>query len=170
MDEREENRHRPHRDVPAVFLKREVEAHGQDAFADLHEKGGAPKEKEGADFLPIGSHKGETEPPNAALGEEEGDDPNAAHRLGNNGGPSRPFDPHVENENEQRIEGDVEHGADQDRKHRGGGLAHRRDETVEAERQLDEERPQGVDVHVTKGVVDRFLAPAESQKHRPVEQ
>ena len=169
LNQGEEDRHRSDRDVTPEFLERGIEANGQNALADLHQESRAPQKKQRADFSPIRSHEGEAEPPHAVLRKEEGHDPNAGYRLRNDGRTSRAFDPHPEGEDEKRIERDIEDGANQDREHRGGGLAHRGDEAIEPEGEFDEEGPDRVDVHVIEGVADRVLRSAKREKHRFIE-
>ena len=74
----------------------------------------------------------------------------------------------MEYEDEQRVQDDIAHRADQNGQHAGFCKALRGNEGVHAERQLDEDRADGIDVHVADGVVNGIFACAEGKQQRAV--
>lgn len=80
-----------------------------------------------------------------------------------------PPDAHVQRENENRVEDDVDHPADQGRHHADPGKALRLDEIVQAQAGLEENGAQAVNAQIVLGVGKRCRARAEQQKQRLAE-
>ena len=70
----------------------------------------------------------------------------------------------MEYEDEQRVQDDVAHRADQNGQHAGFGKALRGNERVQPERYLNEYRAGGIDVHIRRRVGDGVSACSEQQK------
>lgn len=72
-------------------------------------------------------------------------------------GQGRPFHPHAEHENEQRIETDVQQRADDDRAHGYARPSLRIDESVQPHRDLHEQRPQQIHRQIIHRITYRMF-------------
>ena len=156
--------HGTYGDVAAVFQQGGIEAHGDHALAGLHD------ERCGAQ-----SHAGQNQsgsqadiflfqPQQRLRAGEEPQHPDAGNALGQNGGQGRAPDAHMQGKNEDGVQQDVGHRADEHRPHADLGKALGGDEAVEAQGHLDENGADGVDAHVIHGVGNGVLAGAEGQQ------
>ena len=101
---------------------------------------------------------------------EERQHPDAGRSLGDHGGQGGSPHAHAQAEDQDRVQDDVGQSADQDREHAGLGKALGGDKGVHAQGQLDEDRPQGINVHVADPVFHGVFAGAEGQEERAVKE
>ena len=163
-----QNGHGSHRQVPAVFQQGGVEAHGDDAFAGLHDERRRTQGHAGQDQPGPDGQGGLFQPQQGLFSPQEGDYPHAGDALGQHRGQGSPPDAHVQDEDEQRVQQNVGHRADEHRFHAHLGEALGGDEGIEAQGQLHEQGAQGVNAHILGGVFDGVPAGAEGQQQRPV--
>ena len=99
-----ENGHGPHGQVAAVFQQGGVEAHGDDAFAGLHDEGGGAQGHAGQNQPGPDGQGRLFQPQQGLLPPQEGHHPYAGHRLGQHRGQGRAPDAHVQGEDEQGVQ------------------------------------------------------------------
>lgn len=80
------------------------------------------------------------------------DYPHRAAGLRDDGGPGCSFYSHVEPENQQRVQPDVEHSADDNRPHGNGRPALGVDKRVQSNRQLHKQRTRQIHAQVVAGI------------------
>ena len=163
-----EDGHGPHGQVAAVFQQGGVEAHGDDAFAGLHDEGGGAQGHAGQNQPGPDGQGCLFQPQQGLLPPQEGHHPYAGYRLGQHRGQGRPPDAHVQGEDEQGVQQDVAHRADEDGFHAHLGEALGGDEGVQAQGQLHEQGAQGINLHILDGIPDGVPAGAEGQQQRTV--
>ena len=75
----------------------------------------------------------------------------------------------METEDEDRIQDDVRHSADDDRQHTDLGKSLSGDKVVQSQGHLYEDGPEGIDTHVIFGVSDSVAAGTKQHKQRFLE-
>ena len=92
---------------------------------------------------------------------KEDNDPQGARALGNDRRESRAFDAHIEYEDEERVERDIQDGAENNGGHTDLRKALRRDERVHAEADQHGDRADDVDAEIVDCVGKRGFVTAE---------
>ena len=159
-----EDRHGADGDVAAVLEQGSVEAHGDDALARLHRERGQAERHARQDEL---RRDEEVFPPQAQkrlLPAQEHQHPRAREPLREHGRQRRAAHAHAQREDEDRVEDDVRRRADEHRVHTHLGKALRRDERVHAQRELDKERAECINMQVVSSVVNGVFTRAEGQQ------
>ena len=165
-----ENRHRADGDIAAVFEQRGIEADGDDALRALHDERGQAERDARGEELHVDAHILRLEAQARLFTHQEADDPHAGNALRNHRRQRRATNAHVQAENENRVEHDVAHRADEHGHHARRREALRGDERIHAERQLHKQRAEGVDVQIIVRVFNRVFARAEGQQKFVTEQ
>ena len=160
--------HGTHRQISAVLQQGRVEGHRDDALTGLHNKGSGTQRHTGKQH-----GRGEpdgllAQPQEGPLAEQKGQHPDAGERLGQDGGQGSAPHSHAEQEDEDRVQHDVGHRADEHRQHAFLGEALGGDEGVHAQRYLHKEGAHRIDVHIDDRIVDGVGAGTEGQQKRPV--
>ena len=144
----------------------------ENALRGDHDEAGNPQRQTGQDDLPLQEHIPGFQPQNGLAPREEPQNPHRAHRLTQNGGNGRPGHAHVKDENENGVEDNVDHRADDRGQHTGSGEALGGDEGVHAHHDQHEHAAKDIDSSVLNGVGKRHVAAAEQPDKRwqcPVE-
>ena len=159
-----------HVQVAPVPLQAGVQHHGDQALGGLHDERGHPQAGDPRDHGPPQAHILRPDAQTGAAAAQEQHHPGGAHRLGQDGGQSRPPDPHVKDEDEHRVQHDVQDRPDEHRAHGGHGPPLGADEGVQAQGQLDKDGAQQVDGDIVGGIADGGLRGAEGHEHRPLDE
>ena len=100
--------------------------------------------------------------------EQEAQHPGARERLRQNGRQCRAAHAHAEAENKDGIQNDVGHRTDEHRQHARAGKALGGDESIHAQRKLDKDGADCVQIHVGNAVFDRVFTCAKGQQEIPI--
>ena len=97
------------------------------------------------------------------------DDPDGTDELGDDSGDRRALDAHVQHEDEQGVQRDVQSGADDDGAHADPRKAHAVDEGVHAEADEHEDGAGDVDAEIFQSEGQRFRIPSHGSQKGPCE-
>ena len=159
-----EDRHRADGDVAAVLEQGGVEAHGDDALARLHRERRQTERHARQDEPGRDEEVLTPEVQKRLLPAQERQHPRAREPLREHGRQRRAAHTHVQREDKDRVENDVRRRTDEHRVHTCLGKTLRRDEGVHAERELDKERSERINMQVVGGIADGVLTRAEGQQ------
>lgn len=127
--------HGAHRQVPAVFYQLDVEQRVDDAAGQLHGEGRHPDGEDAQHYFLFQPQVGGLKPQSAFVPGEVQQHPAAGDGHGDHRGHRRPGHPHVEDEDEQRVQQGIGHRPDQHGVHGDLGVALGPDHVVHAEAQ-----------------------------------
>ena len=102
--------------------------------------------------------------------QQEGQHPCAGHRLGDNRRQRGALYAHIKSKDENRIQNNVGHRADQHGEHTRFCKALGCDKGVHAQRQLDEYSAYRINIHIADAVFNRIFTRAERHQEIPVPQ
>lgn len=160
------DRHRAHIIVAAEFLQSRIEHDENRAFGRAHYERG---NSERGDFF----HSLEFEPYDfrpqsyrAFFRRKENQNPRRARSLRDDCRHSRAAHSHSQDENENRVERDVQYRADKRGDHRGAGVSLARDERVQAEREQNENCSAQIDFKIFRSVGQGCVACSERHENR----
>lgn len=150
--------------VAPVALQRMVHDDDHQAAGHLHGEGRDADRQDVPDDPPLEAEIARMEADDAPPVDEMGHDEDGAgdHRDGRRDGGAA--DAHVENQDKQGVENDIEDGAQHHRDHRLLGIARGPHDGVEVERQVGEEIAGDDDIEVIHGVGQGLLAAAETRQ------
>ena len=144
--------HHAYVQVAAVCLERGVAHHLHQTVGEIHEEAGQAQGHDG--FHPPGAQRQipQAEPQDGLPPGEEFQYPHGGAALGDHGGQRRAPHPHVQGEDEDRIQHDVDHRPQAHGHHPGAAEALRRDEGIHPQADHDKDGPQQIDGHVRLGI------------------
>ena len=146
-----EDGHGAHIQVAAIGLQAVVQHQGDGAFGDLHDKGGDTQSGDAADHIPPGTEIPQLQPQVGPGRGQKAHHPQGAEALGEHGGQSGAPDAHIQGKNEDGVQKDIAHGADEYRAHGHLGFALAGNKGVEAHGQLHEQGAHQIDGQVLVG-------------------
>ncbi len=152
---------------PAGFLQNRIEYDGKHAVRRDNDKRREPQPHHAQHEFPRKPLK--LQPHFESFGKrEEQHRPQRGQKLRNYGRDRRALHAHAERENEQRVENDVGHRADNHGHHRSAGKALRGYETVKPHGQQCEHAAEDVNSHIVARIYDRVVARAEREQKLPL--
>ena len=166
LEYRSQNGHGAHRDIPAETRELSVEAEQKNPLGGNHERRGRAENHDAPHKIPARRQEARPHAEQRQRSAVETHHPEKGNELGDDRGNGRSPDAHVQRENENRVENDVDHPADQGRHHADSGKALRIDEIVQAQTGLKEKGAEAVNAQIILGIGKRRLACAEQQKQR----
>ena len=141
----------------AIHFQAAVQHKTHQTFRTGHDERGHAQGQCGADDSPVGTHIPPLDSQRGLARGQEMQHPPGTASLREDSGQGRPFHPHAEHENEQRIETDVQQRADDDRAHGYARPSLRIDESVQPHRDLHEQRPQQIHRQIIHRITYRMF-------------
>ena len=155
-----------HIQVAAEVLQAAVQRDGHQALSALHDKGRNAKPGNAGHHLAIGAQVGPADVQAGFRPGEKAQHPRGADRLAENGGEGRALHPKPQPEDEDRVQHQVQHRADEHAQHGHGGLPLSRDEGIQAQGKLHEHGAPQIDADVIQRIADGSIRGAEGVQKR----
>ena len=153
--------HCPHSHIPAVAEQGGSEADGEDALCGDHHEGGNTQTQAGQDHPRDQTHVLPAKLQRGFAAGEKPQDPHRADRLTEHRGSGSSGDSHIQNENQNRIQNDIDNGANNRGEHTDLGKALGGDKRVHAHDHQHKDAAQSIDPAVGHTVGNGVAAAAE---------